>query len=61
MKENRTLRNIAIALGVFVLWGNVVSLILPPEQYSAIIKTVDAATLLFVLVFLGFELFGKKK
>lgn len=52
MKEHRTIRGLVIALIVFVLWGNVVSLLLPAENYGAIIKTVDFATVLFLLAIL---------
>ena len=52
MKKDKTLRNVAVALGVFILWANIVSLLLPVEQYGAVIKTVDFATALFALALL---------
>ena len=32
MKDHKSLRNLVIALAFFVLWGNVVSLMLPAEE-----------------------------
>ena len=58
MKERKTIRNIAVALGAFVLWGNVVSLLLPAEEYGVIVKTVDFATVLFLLAILATALAG---
>ena len=52
MKERKTIktiRNLAIALGTFMLWGNIISLLLPTEEYGAVMKTVDFATVLFLL------------
>ena len=52
MKNYNTVRNIAVALGVFVLWGNIISLLLPVDQYDVVIKTVDFTTVLVVLALL---------
>lgn len=52
MKEHRAIRGLVIALIVFVLWGNVISLLLPAEDYGAVTKTVDFATILFLLAIL---------
>ena len=52
MKERKTIRNIALALGAFILWGNLISLLLPAEQYGAVIKTVDFTTVLYLAVIL---------
>ena len=52
MKEHRAIRGLVIALIVFVLWGNVISLLLPAEDYGAVTKTVDFATVLFLLAIL---------
>ena len=63
MKKNKTMRNIAVALGLFVLWGNIISLLLPVEEYGAVIKTIDFSTVLFVLAILAaafFESLGKR-
>ena len=53
MKENKTIRSIAFALGFFVLWGNIISLMLPADQYGTVIKTVDFVSVLFVLAILA--------
>ena len=53
MKEYKTIRGIAFALGFFVLWGNVISLMLPADQYGAVIKTVDFVSILFALAILA--------
>ena len=60
MKKNKTLRNIVFALGLFVLWGNVISLLLPIEEYGAVIKTIDFSTILFVLAMLAVAFFGSR-
>ena len=60
MKKNKTMRSIAIALGLFVLWGNIISLLLPVEEYGAVIKTIDFATILFVLAFLTAAFFESR-
>ena len=52
MKEHRAIRGLVIALIVFVLWGNVISLLLPAEDYGAVTKAVDFATVLFLLAIL---------
>ncbi len=44
--KNNTIRSISFALGIFLLWANFVSLLLPAEQYAAIIKIVDFTTVL---------------
>ena len=49
MKEKNRIRNVAIALGAFIFWGNLVSLMLPVENYAAVAKTVDFATVVFLL------------
>ncbi len=52
MKEYKTIRSIAFALGFFVLWGNIISLMLPADQYGTVIKTVDFVSVLYVLAVL---------
>ena len=52
MKDHKSMRNLIIALAFFVLWGNVVSLMLPADDYDAIVKLVDFASLLFALAVL---------
>ena len=52
MKNSKTIRNLGIALCVFVFWGNLVSLFLPVEEYGAVIKMIDFASALFVLAVL---------
>ncbi len=42
--KNKTVRNFVLALGAFILWGSIVSFLLPAEQAGAVIKTVDFAT-----------------
>ena len=61
MKDRKTLRNIAIAFGFFVFWGNLVSLLLPASQHGTAIKIVDFASLVFILLFLIIALIGMKK
>ena len=58
MKEHRAIRGLVIALIVFVLWGNVISLLLPAEDYGAVTKTVDFATVLFLLAILIVVIIG---
>ena len=53
MRNHKTIRDLAIALGFLVLWGNIVSLLLPADEYGSIIKIVDFASLLFAAVVLG--------
>lgn len=54
MKKNTSLLNCTIALGFLVLWGNLIRLLLPAEQFGAILKTIDFALLLYVLAVIGF-------
>ena len=49
MKKNKRFLNVAVAFGAFLFWGNIVSLLLPAEEYGSVIKTVDFATALFLL------------
>lgn len=46
--KNTTVRNLVLALGAFILWGNIVSFLLPAEQYGAVVKTVDFATAVYL-------------
>ena len=61
MKDLKTLQNVILALGFFVLWGNIVSLLLPAEQYGAVIKMIDFASLLFILAVLVPLVIGRRK
>ena len=62
MKENKTLLNWMIALSVFVIWGNIISLFLSGDQYDAVIKMIDFVSLLFAFVVLIAAIRkGKKK
>ena len=62
MKENKTLLNWMIALSVFVIWGNIISLFLSGDQYDAVIKMIDFVFLLFAFVVLIAAIRkGKKK
>ena len=61
MKENKTLLNWMIALSVFVVWGNIISLFLSGAQHDAVIKLVDFVSLLFALVVLVSAIRGKGK
>lgn len=61
MKENKTLLNWMIALSVFVVWGNIISLFLSGAQHDAVIKLVDFVSLLFALVVLVSAIRGKEK
>ena len=61
MNENKTLLNWMIALSVFVVWGNIVSLFLSGDQYDAVIKLIDFVSLLFALVVLLSAVRGKEK
>ena len=63
MKDHKTIRNLIIALAFFVLWGNVVSLMLPADAHEAVIKLVDFGSLLFALAVLAAGLldFAKAK
>lgn len=53
MKKKTAIFNLTAAFGAFLFWGNLVSFLLPAEQYGAIIKTVDFATALFLLAVLA--------
>ena len=60
--ENKTLLNWMIALSVFVIWGNIISLFLSGDQYDAVIKMIDFVSLLFAFVVLIAAIRkGKKK
>ena len=59
MKENKTLFNWMIALSVFVVWGNIISLFLSGDQYDAVIKLIDFVSLLFALLVLISAIRGK--
>ena len=61
MNENKTLLNWMIALSLFVVWGNIVSLFLSGDQYDAVIKLIDFVSLLFALVVLVSAVRGKGK
>ena len=59
MKENKTLLNWMIALSLFVIWGNVISLFLTGDQYDAVIKLIDFVSLVFAVVVLISAIRGK--
>ena len=59
--KNKTIRNTTIALVAFVLWGNLVSLLLPAEQFVAVMKTVDFATVLFSAAALVYAVCGMRE
>ena len=59
MKENKTLLNWMIALSLFVIWGNVISLFLSGDQYDAVIKMIDFVSLVFAVVVLISAIRGK--
>lgn len=61
MKENKTLLNWMIALSVFVVWGNIISLFLSGDQYDAVIKLIDFVSLVFAMVVLLWAIRGKGK
>ena len=61
MKENKTLLNWMIALSVFVIWGNIISLFLSGDQHDAVIKLIDFVSLLFALAVLVSAVRGKGK
>ena len=61
MKENKTLLNWMIALSLFVIWGNIISLFLSGDQHDAVIKLIDSVSLLFALVVLISAVRGKGK
>lgn len=58
MKARKTIRNLTIALAAFVLWGNLISLLLPAEEYGAVMKTVDFATVVFLVALLIAAVWG---
>ena len=58
MKKGSSLFNGTIALVFLVLWGNLIRLLLPAEQYGVILKTLDYALFLYVVAVIGF-LMGK--
>lgn len=59
MKENGTLLNWIIALSLFVVWGNIISLFLAGDQYVAVIRLIDFVSLLFALLVLVSAVRGK--
>ena len=61
MKDNKTLLNWMIALSVFVVWGNIISLFLSGDQYDAVIKLIDFVSLVFAMVVLLWAVRGKGK
>ena len=61
MKENKTLLNWMIALSLFVVWGNIISLFLSGDQHDTVIKLIDFVSLLFALVVLVSAVRGKGK
>ena len=48
MKKRKTLRNLAAALGSFLLWGSLISLLLPAAELGAAVKTIEFAVFLFL-------------
>ncbi len=60
MKRNGAVRNVAIALLAFILWGNLISLLLPADLYGPIVRTVDFSTILFTAAILLTVLFGDR-
>ena len=48
-----------IALSLFVVWGNVISLFLSGDQYDAVIKLIDFVSLVFAVVVLISAIRGK--
>ncbi len=50
MNNRKILINCVAALGLLVLWGNLVRFFLPAEQLGAILETLDFATVAYVLV-----------
>ena len=61
MRENKTVLNWAIALSIFVVWGNVVSLLIPSDQYDTVIKLIDFVSLLYALAVLVSAVTGKRR
>ncbi len=60
MKVNKTLMNWMIALSLFVVWGNIISLFLFDDQYDAVIKLIDFVSLVFALVVLVSAIRGRR-
>ena len=56
MKKGTSLFNSTIAWIFLVLWGNLIRLLLPAEQYGVILKTLDYALFLYVIAVIGFLL-----
>ena len=48
MKEYNMIRNLAFALAAFLLWGNAVCLLLPAEEYAAIVRALSLTLGLFL-------------
>ena len=44
MKEN-----LILAFGLFVIWGNIISLFLPSGQYPMVVRTVDFVSAIFLV------------
>ena len=61
MRENKTVLNWAIALSIFVVWGNVVSLLIPSDQYDTVIKLIDFVSLLYALAVLVSAVTGQRR
>lgn len=61
MRENKTVLNWAIALSIFVVWGNVVSLLIPSDQYDTVIKLIDFVSLVYALAVLVSAVTGKRR
>ena len=61
MRENKTMLNWAIALSIFVVWGNVVSLLIPSDQYDTVIKLIDFVSLVYALAVLVSAVTGKRR
>ena len=61
MKKYNTQKNLTIAFGFLVVWGNLISLFLPADQFGTIIKIVDFASVIFLLCVLVTEIVKKKQ
>ena len=61
MKKDNTQKNLTIAFGFLVVWGNLISLFLPADQFGTIIKIVDFASVIFLLCVLVTEIVKKNK
>ena len=59
MKDNKTLLNWMIALSLFVIWGNIISLFLSGDQHDAVIKLIDFVSLLFAWVPLEVQIYPR--